>query len=263
MYAPPEPWPPAVREFIETSRRKRAEHIAYRPHAGHEAADRGLRADRLAGRTRRPDRRPLPRVSATAAATSRHVFSRDQILTNLTIYWVTATIGPVMNGDCDFDHFAAPTPSGSGVQVPSGFAVFADSTARAVHPPPRQLAGHSFNVTHGTEMPRGGHFAVLEEPELFGGEIREFFRPLRGATTRGQSDRPLHAQDGSLLPNFGHAQRRTALPASDPLGQVWSVCGAQRSQPVAADGKSDGLANCSNTRNRCRGLRPVAGRSAW
>jgi hypothetical protein len=110
MYAPPEPWPPAVREFIETSRRKRAEHIAYRPHAGHEAADRGLRADRLAGRTRRPDRRPLPRVSATAAATSRHVFSRDQILTNLTIYWVTATIGPVMNGDCDFDHFAAPTP---------------------------------------------------------------------------------------------------------------------------------------------------------
>ena len=84
--------------------------------------------------------------SATAAATTRHVFSRDQILTNLTIYWVTASIGPVMRGDCDFDHFAAPPPPGSGVQVPSGFAVFADSTARAVHPSAPTPNPQSFEV---------------------------------------------------------------------------------------------------------------------
>ena len=38
-----------------------------------------------------------------------------------------------------------------------------------------------FNVQRWTEMPRGGHFAALEEPDLLAGDLREFFRPLRPA----------------------------------------------------------------------------------
>jgi pimeloyl-ACP methyl ester carboxylesterase len=109
-------------------------------------------------------------------------FTRDQILTNLTIYWTTASIGPAMRGYYDFDHFETPPPAGSHVQVPSGFAVFADSYRVGSARPPRELAEHFFNVTHWTDMPRGGHYAALEEPELLADDIREFFRPLRGAT---------------------------------------------------------------------------------
>jgi hypothetical protein len=43
----------------------------------------------------------------------------------------------------------------------------------------RSLAERTLNVQRWTEMPRGGHFAALEEPELRVQDIREFFRPLR------------------------------------------------------------------------------------
>jgi pimeloyl-ACP methyl ester carboxylesterase len=66
--------------------------------------------------------------------------------------------------------------------VPSGFAVFADSYRPGRARPPRELAEHAFTVTRWTRMPRGGHFAALEEPQLLAEEIREFFRPLRPAT---------------------------------------------------------------------------------
>jgi pimeloyl-ACP methyl ester carboxylesterase len=68
---------------------------------------------------------------------------------------------------------------GRRVDVPSGFAVFADSYRPGTPRPPRELAEHLFNVTRWTRMPRGGHFAALEEPELLAEKIREFFRPLR------------------------------------------------------------------------------------
>ena len=87
-----------------------------------------------------------------------------------------------MRGYYDFDHFATPPPPGSRVQVPSGFAVFADSYRRGSARTPRELAEPFFNVTRWTDMPRGGHYAALEEPQLLAEDIREFFRPLRGAT---------------------------------------------------------------------------------
>jgi pimeloyl-ACP methyl ester carboxylesterase len=46
--------------------------------------------------------------------------------------------------------------------------------------PPREWAARFFNVQRWTEMPRGGHFAAMEEPELLVDDIRRFFRPLRG-----------------------------------------------------------------------------------
>jgi pimeloyl-ACP methyl ester carboxylesterase len=59
--------------------------------------------------------------------------------------------------------------------VPAGFALFPKDT---VHPP-REWAARFFHVQRWTEMPRGGHFAAMEEPELLAHDLREFFRPLR------------------------------------------------------------------------------------
>lgn len=54
-------------------------------------------------------------------------------------------------------------------------AVFPSEISR----PPRELAERSYNVQRWTEMPRGGHFAALEEPQLLAEDVRAFFRPLR------------------------------------------------------------------------------------
>ena len=60
-------------------------------------------------------------------------------------------------------------------KVPAGFALFPKDLGH----PPREWAERFFNVQRWTEMPRGGHFAAMEEPELLAEDIRAFFRPLR------------------------------------------------------------------------------------
>jgi pimeloyl-ACP methyl ester carboxylesterase len=59
--------------------------------------------------------------------------------------------------------------------TPAGIALFPKDIA----PPPREWANRFYNVQRWTEMPRGGHFAALEEPECLVEDIRAFFRPLR------------------------------------------------------------------------------------
>lgn len=181
LYPPPEPWPPAVREFMERQRRERAEDVAYsrmqstKPQTvayGLTDSPAGLAAWIV----------DLFRAFSDCGGNIESRFTRDQILTNLTIYWVTSTIGPSMRGYYDFEHFETPPPPGTRVQVPSGFAVFADSYRPGSARTPRELAEHAFNITRWTEMPRGGHFGALEEPQLLAEEIRAFFRPLRTAT---------------------------------------------------------------------------------
>ena len=60
-------------------------------------------------------------------------------------------------------------------KVPAAFALFPKDISR----PPRDWAARFFNVQRWTEMPRGGHFAAMEEPELLVNDLRAFFRPLR------------------------------------------------------------------------------------
>jgi pimeloyl-ACP methyl ester carboxylesterase len=67
-------------------------------------------------------------------------------------------------------------PEGERVETPTGFAAF---PADLAPPPPREWIERSFNLRHHTVMPKGGHFAALEEPELLVEDIRAFFRPLR------------------------------------------------------------------------------------
>jgi microsomal epoxide hydrolase len=61
------------------------------------------------------------------------------------------------------------------IDVPTGLALFPADPL----PPPKAWAERSVNVMRWTQMPRGGHFAAMEEPELLAEDIRAFFRPLR------------------------------------------------------------------------------------
>ena len=101
-------------------------------------------------------------------------FTKDEILTNVTLYWLTGTIGSSMRM---YNANAAipPAQHARRVEVPSGFSLFPGDIAR----PPRAWLERTANVVRVTEPPRGGHFAAFEEPELYAAELREFFRPYR------------------------------------------------------------------------------------
>ncbi|WP_285590767.1 epoxide hydrolase [Herbidospora sp. NBRC 101105] len=105
-------------------------------------------------------------------------FTMDEILTNLTIYWLTGTIGSSMRM---YRANAAIPPAqlARRVEVPSGFSIFAGDIVR----PPRAWLERTANVVRATEPARGGHFAAFEEPEIYAEELRAFFRPYRTATT--------------------------------------------------------------------------------
>ncbi|WP_459800631.1 epoxide hydrolase family protein [Herbidospora sp. RD11066] len=98
----------------------------------------------------------------------------DEICTNLTIYWLTGTIGSSMRM---YRANAAipPAQHARKVEVPSGFAIFAGDVVR----PPRAWLHRVANTVHVSEPPRGGHFAAFEEPELYAEDLRNFFRPYR------------------------------------------------------------------------------------
>lgn len=109
-------------------------------------------------------------------------FSKDELLTNVMLYWVTATaqssLGPyhdVMSaGALRWMTEAARRWIGS-AKTPTGFARF----PRGIGDPPREWAERFSEVVRWTRMPGGGHFAALAVPELLADELREFFRPLR------------------------------------------------------------------------------------
>ena len=175
---PPEPWPPAVRWFIETSARERAPDVAYsrmqstRPQTlAHGLSDSpaGLAAWIV----------DLFRTFSDCGGDVEARFSRKHLLANLTVYWATSTIASAMRPYYDFAHARTAPPADARIRVPSGFAVFADSFRPGSARTPRELAEHAFPIARWTEMPSGGHFAALEEPQLFVEEIRAFFRPLR------------------------------------------------------------------------------------
>jgi pimeloyl-ACP methyl ester carboxylesterase len=101
-------------------------------------------------------------------------FSKDEILTNVTIYWLTATIGSSMRM-YRANAAIAPAQLARRVEVPSGFSLFPGDLLR----PPRAWLDRTANTVRVTEPARGGHFAPFEEPELYAQELRDFFRPYR------------------------------------------------------------------------------------
>ncbi|RZQ65961.1 epoxide hydrolase family protein [Amycolatopsis suaedae] len=101
-------------------------------------------------------------------------YTKDQILTNVTLYWLTRTIGSSMR--TYRANAAIPMAQRTRrVEVPSGFSLFRGDVVR----PPRAWLERTTNLVRLTEPPRGGHFAPFEEPELYARELRDFFRPYR------------------------------------------------------------------------------------
>lgn len=97
----------------------------------------------------------------------------DTLLTNLSLYWFTQTIGSSMR--MYVEGRAHPLVLRERVRPPLGVAVF----PAEIPLPPRSWVERCFDVQRWTHMPAGGHFAALEQPELLAEEIRAFFRPLR------------------------------------------------------------------------------------
>jgi microsomal epoxide hydrolase len=100
------------------------------------------------------------------------VYSREQIIDNIMVYLVTGTFGTaswLYRGVFD-----EPVPAGARVEKPVAVANFPGELAKF----PRSTVVKSYNVVRWTDMPRGGHFAAMEQPDLFVPELREFVRGL-------------------------------------------------------------------------------------
>lgn len=101
-----------------------------------------------------------------------NALSRDELLDNVMLYWVTASAASSARL-----YWESATSFGGGdrVEVPTGVASFPKEILRA----PRSWCETNYNVTHYTAMPRGGHFAALEQPGLFVEDLRAFFATVR------------------------------------------------------------------------------------
>ncbi|MGE5698249.1 MAG: epoxide hydrolase family protein [Candidatus Sericytochromatia bacterium] len=101
-----------------------------------------------------------------------NVLTKDELLDNVMMYWVTASAASSARMYWEsFNYFG-----GFGrVELPTGIAQF----PKEVMQPPRSWAEPGYNITHWTSMPRGGHFAAFEQPELFVEDVRTFFATVR------------------------------------------------------------------------------------
>jgi len=116
----------------------------------------------------------------TEAETPEAAVGRDHLLTNVMIYWLTATAGSsaqlyyeTTHLEADFyNTWCGPWP----LAMPVGVAVFPKDAVRPI----RRFADKILpTLTHWTEFERGGHFAALAEPELLVGDVRKFARSLQ------------------------------------------------------------------------------------
>jgi pimeloyl-ACP methyl ester carboxylesterase len=103
----------------------------------------------------------------------------DDILDNVTLYWLTKTAISSARLYWDNTHF----PSGGffdprGIKIPVAVSAFPDEIYQA----PRSWAEKAYpKLIHYNRLPKGGHFAAWEQPTAFTAELRTAFRPLRQA----------------------------------------------------------------------------------
>ena len=107
------------------------------------------------------------------------VFDRDHLLADISLYWFSGAIGSSFWPYYSRWHGDWPIPAGATVDVPMGYCEFPAEIVR----PPRSLAARMFSdIRRWSVMPRGGHFAAMEQPQALAEEVRAFYRPLRTAT---------------------------------------------------------------------------------
>ena len=110
--------------------------------------------------------------------------TRDHILDNITLYWLTGTgesaARSYWEGGPNYPKPATPPPPPKPVSLPFGFTTFPGEIWRT----PRTWVDTAYpNVIYFNEVAKGGHFAAWEEPELFASEIRAAFRSLRNGSS--------------------------------------------------------------------------------
>jgi pimeloyl-ACP methyl ester carboxylesterase len=161
--AAPERPSPAQERFLEDARALSQQELAYA--ARLEAVARALQ-DSPAGLASWLGER-FRRWSDCGGELERR-FTKDALLTNLTLYWATGTLGSSIG----LYREAARDPGGRRrVAVPTAMLV----SPRDPFPAPREWAERSWSVVRWTELDRGGHFLDWEEPERVAADLRAFF----------------------------------------------------------------------------------------
>ncbi len=103
-----------------------------------------------------------------------NILGRDELLDNLMLYWVTATAAS--SARLYWESFGPGRRADLPVNIPTGVAVF---PKEIVTPVRHWMERRYTDIRHWSEMAKGGHFAAFEQPDLFVGEVRAFFRTLR------------------------------------------------------------------------------------
>ena len=117
------------------------------------------------------------RAWSDCGGTVEHRFSKDALLDNVMCYWVTATATSSARLYAEFDRAlrAGAVDLSARVEVPTGYARYPAEIMRTS----RRWNERQFPIVHYAEMPRGGHFAAWEEPQLFVDDVRACFRVVR------------------------------------------------------------------------------------
>jgi microsomal epoxide hydrolase len=102
-------------------------------------------------------------------------FTKDQLLTNVMLYWVPGAITSSARLYYEMYQAGKFPPTGFRVNVPTGCAIF----PKEIIKPPRSWAEKLYDVRHWTRFPSGGHFAAMEEPKALVEDVRTFFRAIR------------------------------------------------------------------------------------
>ena len=107
-------------------------------------------------------------------------FSKDELLNNLNIYWLTQTIN---SANRIYYETAQQAPPGNfrKIEVPAAITMYPKDLVIA----PREYAERIYNVQQWTEMTKGGHFAAMEQPELFSEDIRKFANKIAAKNKAG------------------------------------------------------------------------------
>ena len=103
-----------------------------------------------------------------------NIFTKDELLSNVTLYWVTETIHSSVRLYNENSKFPLKLEKNSMINVPVGIARF-----KYEEPfPPRKFIERGFNIIHWSDFPAGGHFPAVEQPQLLSEDIYRFFRNI-------------------------------------------------------------------------------------
>lgn len=118
---------------------------------------------------------PAAHGGDAADAFDERVFTLDQLLTDISIYWFSGNVASTLRIYKENRSEPLKFNDGERVEPALGMALF----PAELPTPPRSWVERVFDVKRWTPMPKGGHFAAMEQPQLLAEEIRAFFRPLR------------------------------------------------------------------------------------